>query len=398
MFSVENFYFILKSNLLDSEDILSFYFRTFGSTDPADLIPLNLPNASNKINFLHIPKAALVFYDQEPLNESIVWKERFASRPEMVLDTSYGMKILANSEQSDFKQTLCQENNLVNWYYFYHGFAALDWYRDYQYVDLDAEFDKKFICLNRILTGDRSYRLLLVAMLFEHDLVDHGHVSLHTGHHQEGAWQAELENPYSKLNLQQKNLIQNHLTTLTGPLLVDTSNICSTASAHAGANEMTLNQSALWHIVTETVFYYNKLHLTEKIFKPIVSKRPFILVGAPGNLAYLKSYGFQTFDKWIDESYDAETDNNKRMEMVVEQIKYISSLSMPSLKKMQQEMQEVLLHNKTHFYSQFKKIIVDELVDNFSNVIQQWNLTCSADRIIDCSYLDFEIAKNKLVG
>mgnify|MGYP003342655425 CR=1 FL=1 len=38
---------------------------------------------------------------------------------------------------------------------------------------------------------------------------------------------------------------------------------------------------ALWNIVTETVFYYDKLHLTEKIFKPIVHRRPFLLVAAP---------------------------------------------------------------------------------------------------------------------
>ena len=45
----------------------------------------------------------------------------------------------------------------------------------------------------------------------------------------------------------------------------------------------------LFHIVTETIFYDNKLHFTEKVFKPIVARRPFFLVGAPGNLAYLKS-------------------------------------------------------------------------------------------------------------
>jgi hypothetical protein len=35
-----------------------------------------------------------------------------------------------------------------------------------------------------------------------------------------------------------------------------------------------------------------------------------MLLAAPGNLAYLKSYGFKTFDSVIDESYDTIQDND----------------------------------------------------------------------------------------
>lgn len=396
MFSIENFYYILNANLLDDKDIIPFYFKRFGSTDANDLIPLKLALDQNKSNFFYIPKAALVFYDQEPLDETMAWKNKFATRPELILDTAHGVKILANSEKSDFKKTLCQQNNLADWYYFYHGFAALNWYRDYQYIDVDIPFEKKFMCLNRIITGDRSYRLLLVASLMQHNLIDHGAVSLHLGQHSDNNWLKEIEDPASKLTKEQKDLIQYYVTDLNNSLTVDTDSVCSTASAHAGPNELRVNQSSLWHIVTETVFYYNKMHLTEKIFKPIVSKRPFILVGAPGNLEYLRSYGFQTFNKWIDESYDTELDNTRRLSMILEQIKYISSQTPSHLKKMHQEMQEVLTHNRTHFYSQFKKIIVDELVNNFSNVIQQWNSTCPEGRAIECSEVDVEMAKNTL--
>ena len=75
-----------------------------------------------------------------------------------------------------------------------------------------------------------------------------------------------------------------------------------------------LQQSALWNVVSETVFYHNKLHLTEKIFKPIVSKQPFMLLAAPGNLKYLKSYGFKTFDHLWSEDYDNEVHDEQRYE------------------------------------------------------------------------------------
>ena len=48
-------------------------------------------------------------------------------------------------------------------------------------------------------------------------------------------------------------------------------------------------------------------------------------------------------------------------------------MSPEQLKQMHQEMQEVLLYNYNHFYGDFKRIIVDELVDNFEGILMQIN-------------------------
>ena len=132
---------------------------------------------------------------------------------------------------------------------------------------------------------------------------------------------------------------------------------------------------SMWHIVTETVYYEQKLHLTEKIFKPIVLERPFILLSTQGNLSYLKSYGFKTFDRWIDESYDNEMDPDVRLQKVVDEIEKLCRKSMSELLIMYREMHEILKFNKEHFYGNFKNIIVDEMVDNFRMCIKQSNLT-----------------------
>jgi hypothetical protein len=136
-------------------------------------------------------------------------------------------------------------------------------------------------------------------------------------------------------------------------------------------------QRAFWNIVTETVYFDEKLHLTEKIFKPIVSRRPFILVAAPGNLGYLRSYGFKTFDRWIDESYDNERNPDRRMQLIVAEINKLCSLSHAQLLQMHQEMQDILEYNHQHFYTNFKTIIVNELVDNFEICVKQHNLGIS---------------------
>jgi hypothetical protein len=156
-------------------------------------------------------------------------------------------------------------------------------------------------------------------------------------------------------------------------MILDRDNTTGSLSADFGHQEFDLWKSGLWHIVTETVFYHDKLHLTEKIFKPIVAQRPFMLAAAPGNLAYLKSYGFQTFDRWIDESYDSIQDPDLRLQAIVDQTRILCAMSRSELQQMHREMQPVLEHNFNHLWSGFRHQIVDELVNNFELSVRLWN-------------------------
>jgi len=83
---------------------------------------------------------------------------------------------------------------------------------------------------------------------------------------------------------------------------------------------------ASWYsIVAETLYKSTNLFITEKIAKPLLGKRVFVLFAAQGCLQYLRSQGFQTFDGIIDESYDAETNDRKRFDMAWEQVKFLSN-------------------------------------------------------------------------
>jgi hypothetical protein len=69
------------------------------------------------------------------------------------------------------------------------------------------------------------------------------------------------------------------------------------------------------NIVLETHFDADQsggAFLTEKTFKPVKHGQPFVIVGAPGSLAALRSLGYRTFDHAIDNSYDEEIDNTQR--------------------------------------------------------------------------------------
>lgn len=64
---------------------------------------------------------------------------------------------------------------------------------------------------------------------------------------------------------------------------------------------------------------------SEKIAKPIMAKRLFVLAGAPGMLRDLQYLGFKTFGLVIDESYDLIVDDADRRNALLEQIKWVCS-------------------------------------------------------------------------
>jgi hypothetical protein len=363
MISIENFYYILYQHLLKPLNLQDTMHTIFGSTDPADIQFGRYFKNTSMYGKTFSGVDSCYYFDQEPVQAPAISNL-------MSWTNVKHFKMLANSEVSKLKKHLCREYQCQDWYYFFHGFATLDWYRDGQYFDQQLNWTCPYITLNRLHVNDRSYRLNLVARLAEQKLLDQGHVSLHLGHTEYGTWQQELANPNTRLSSEACELISRHLD---WPLILDRDNTTGSLSADFGHQEFELWKSGLWHIVTETVFYHDKLHLTEKIFKPIVAQRPFMLAAAPGNLAYLKSYGFQTFDQWIDESYDTIADPDQRLQAIVDQTQRLCAMSDVELRQMHQEMLPVLEHNFNHLWAGFRHQIVNELVDNFETCVRLWN-------------------------
>jgi hypothetical protein len=364
MFSLDRFYNILHDNLVSQlPNGKSVYFYPFGTYNEQCVLKNDYFKFNHwKQSFFHC-----YFFDQEPLyNYTLPIIEKSIINNAQSNGPNH-IRLLANSEYSELKHNFVKSAGYYDWYYFYHGFAALDWYRDFQYFEPGSfdRFDKVFICYNHLTSKYRSYRLHLVSNLLEQDLVKSGSVSLfHTG------WQETIQDPNNPLDNRARVKIYKQLKDVNNPLTIDTTTPDGTLSATVNFNNLT---SALWHVVTETVYFQDKLHLTEKVFKPIVAKRPFLLVAAPGNLAYLKSYGFRTFDRWIDESYDQETDHYIRIEKITFELAKLCAMSPALLRQMHTEMQEVLEYNFNHFYTTFKDLIINELVDNFEHVLCQIN-------------------------
>lgn len=306
------------------------------------------------------------------------------------------LQLLATSEHSKEKTHFLKYlDNTYDWYYFYHGFSSLSWFKSIPYQPPITKYSKLFISFNHLFTEKRSYRLSLIAKIREHELSDRFFTSLNQ-HHTKQQIKQELCDSQSLLNATNKKLIHKHLWVgNTTELTIDTNNINGTLSATDSLPTLT---KGLFHLVTETVFYDEKLHLTEKIFKPIVAMRPFLLVAAPGNLEYLKSYGFRTFDRWIDESYDSESDPDIRLDKIMTQILNLCQKPQWQIDQMYSEMRSTLEHNFYHFYTDFKQIIVTEMVDNFRRCVIKHNAGRYAgmQNFIDHTHMDWQQIKRRL--
>jgi hypothetical protein len=118
-------------------------------------------------------------------------------------------------------------------------------------------------------------------------------------------------------------------------------------------------------IVLETLFDDSRWHLTEKSLRPIACGKPFILASTPGSLEYLKSYGFKTFDTWIDESYDTVQDPNLRLQAITNSMQKFSLQPPEEKQNALTEMQTICVYNKNRFFSnEFMQQVLDEFCNN----------------------------------
>jgi len=114
-------------------------------------------------------------------------------------------------------------------------------------------------------------------------------------------------------------------------------------------------------IVNEDVFNADSMFFSQTTYKPIVSLTPFIMFGSPYMMKNLREVqGFKTFSPWIDESYDEEENHEKRLYMIIDEIKRLCSIPRGEINEWYYEMKDILIYNQKHLlnveYSDFKRI------------------------------------------
>jgi len=99
-------------------------------------------------------------------------------------------------------------------------------------------------------------------------------------------------------------------------------------------------------LVVETDQFDPGWIVTEKSYKPCAYYHPMLIIGQSGALEFVKKQGFESFDNMFDESYDKETDFEKRLSMVVENLSRVCNTPYSDLTWAK------LKHNHDHFFNQ----------------------------------------------
>lgn len=339
-----------------------FFCDPPGRSDPDSLY--NFGSSPSESNYIF-------FHDQEPIHldiHTLLFDDVVRRNTNLNNGIGPTKKAIITSEwNSEYVDQVCSKYNWHGYYYFYHGWAALDWYRGYNRTWLmptpnERFIQKSFICPNRIIGGKRDHRVLLLYHLFKQ------HVS-----------NALISCPQ---NCPLENQTINEISSKFKNQYPDIDSVFEKARLPLNfPNETGHPMHSCWlslfnecsetlaYVVTETVYTGKRNHLTEKTFKPICQQMPFVMVSTVGSLEYLRRYGFKTFNLLWDEDYDNEHDDITRLEKIAKILKELDNMSKRELNQLYAAAQPMVEHNYQHFYNgNFEKILWKELTQMLDQI------------------------------
>lgn len=333
------------------------WFDPFGSKSFSNLV--TCPQHAN-------PSHHIIFWDQEPFykDDARVFFDSFFANlcfaEPQIIDDSYVTLVTSETLSEDVQWALDTYKINDARYYFFHGWAALDWYRGYNHSYLfqpwaDRSFDQMIFCPNNIVGGRRTHRLELLSKMDACGLINKNNMISFPA-----VCPYENKSVLELLADQGLPPLSTHL-----PLIIDNQNNHADCSHRIDFWQQA--QKTFCHVVTETVYQSDRIHLTEKSFKPIVLQQPFILVSAKGSLAALRSYGFLTFDCLWSEQYD-QTDDSDRIGQITKVLETVNNWTLGEIKDAQHTVASIVQHNFEWFYGEFQNILWREMTD----LIDRW--------------------------
>jgi len=216
---------------------------------------------------------------------------------------------------------------------------------------------KKFVCFNKI---HRGHRIKLLVTMLQLGLVDKSYYSFvgpQTVCERPPQWLNEL------LEHRPKEYTEREIRVLDEnkrrfPMILN-----SSEQRHNPIDlipsDLQYHEDSYFSIVTETMFYKKSdpewssgyttaedgIFITEKTYRPIALKHPFILLAYPHTLKFLRQRGFKTFHPFIDESYDDIELSSERFEAVVREIQRLCAFTNQQWFKWMSNIVPIVEHN-----------------------------------------------------
>lgn len=215
--------------------------------------------------------------------------------------------------------------------------------------------EKKFVCFNKV---DRIHRVQLLAKVLKTPgLLENSFYSFEGTHPK---WYAD--HPVAKWGIEVATTLENyeHLFPLRLNITEDRHNPIDLIP-----DDLYYHDESYFSVVTETLFYndgepdkghailnyYDGIFFSEKIYRPITLKHPFIIAGFPGCLKKLRERGYKTFAPFIDESYDDISDGHQRLEAIYKEMVRLCELTDEQWIEWQNNVKHIVEHNFDNFHN-----------------------------------------------
>ena len=367
------------------ECVLIYRFMPHGSKKLEDLKPLG-PEECRIESAL---RPQIFCYDQEPLDydfyqsstfTDVAQKHKKRYQTELTLyhgnniriigKNIYDKCLLLHSEQNSANVKKYKQSHFIPVYYWSHAVIALDWFRYAKVIDIkSSSLQKQFLVYNRAWTGSREYRLKFTELLQKNNLANDCQTSFN-------ATDPDDKILYTDYVFKNNSFKSN----------IDLTVFPVTSAPSASSADFLINDYAntKFEVVLETLFDDSRIQLTEKSLRPIACGHPFILVSTPGSLTYLQKYGFKTFAGIIDESYDAEQDPIRRLNLIIAAMKKIINWTSDEQTANWAKIKEITEYNKKYFFSDtFFNLISNELQSNLRDALVELENTNTSRTFIE---------------
>jgi hypothetical protein len=216
-----------------------------------------------------------LFFDQEPVHLNIHTATFDRVKHDMNSDLPPTAGSIVTSERdSDNVEYLCNKYGWKAYYYFFHGWASLDWYRGYDKTFLitpaaDRKPTKTFIAPNRIIAGERRHRLEMLYHIFKQGMTDN-HISCPAVCPVEQISIVDAAKPLLSVYPDIQDVFRSQQLPINFEGETDHPMHSCWLSLFDQAAD------SLLYLITETVADGRRHHLTEKTFKPIALGMPFV--------------------------------------------------------------------------------------------------------------------------
>jgi hypothetical protein len=328
--------------------IYNLTFRYFPITVLGHYLKHNISNVPDNYNFFqHIPigvveavnsgRCLLVLNDgHECSYYDDVFYKLLVDKLTAAKFTNFNNIILITGNAAN--RVIDNPVNTVFWQYFETAtrltFLNVD--IDFKNKFHNTELLKKFLCFNRIA---REVRYYFMYQMYKNEIINEFRASLNKVDNVE---QITSYNDNMFLDeIKNDEKFSEMLNSL--PWVIDSDEFHIN---HWNRIDLESSANSLIFIVTETLFMSgDNLFLTEKTFKPIGLKMPFIILGNPYTLKHMRNLGYKTFSSLWDESYDDEPDTKLRMDKICLLVKSLANLDTDDLKNKIISARDIIEHN-----------------------------------------------------